>query len=377
MNIFYFEEDKFNEIVSNSLPTKLLNKHLFNRYGVFILGNIRKTAISYSKHMNKGLDVLVDSDSLSTFTNLEMKAQSLVIEISKQIIQLKLKSVAMLFSGGTDSILLSKVLLENGVDVIAYHSTPYPKNHPKSISTVKSIQNLCGAIGIKEVNFAFGGITAQEYMSIFKNRFISASAIKGLASLYLNSDISKHKIVAFAQGADTLSNCVHTQHRYFNSKIPVTKKEVFRMLRFMLTSTFSRELKIIGYLLSRAIISENYDNLVALTGTETQNVSRFLGMHLVHTPSDSKAFYELAKLSNQIVFNPFHTLPVENLFMSPIEIEQSLPVGKHEIYLALKRFDLHHLNFMKASFKVRSISETRKIISDKDFNKELYKLLFS
>jgi hypothetical protein len=210
----------------------------------------------------------------------------------------------------------------------------------------------------------------------FNYEFFSAPAAAGCANIFLNTDIKSQQIICFAQGADTLSNVMHTQHPYYNNCNMASISEVKKLIREMFVSTFPKKLRILGYSLVNKIILKNKEEIKVLVDKELQNISRLVGMYLVHTPMDSKFFYKIAKLNNISVFNPFHSSEVGELYMASVKnISKNNKIEKIEIEIALKELGLGGLRFSSSGFSANRVSDQGNLISQKQFNKQILSLI--
>jgi len=350
-----------------------INKFFFEQCGYFYLGNLTSSGEVLRKHFIKGINEFEKFDLGRKFGSIEKKSVALIDEISRLIQEKNITSVALLFSGGRDSALLAKCLSYNGVDVIAYHAFKHTVDHPKSRKKLDSLHGIFKKTGVQELQIFYGGVSPDNLLKAFNGEYLPAPAASACANIFLNTNISSHRYISFAQGADTLSNTVHNQHKYYNIEKGASLFEIKSILRRMYVTTHPKVFKLFALSTINRIILQSESNLNSLKGAEIQNVSRLIGMHLVHTPLDSKFIYDLASINNQLVFNPFHTLEVEKLFMNSVDSRNnSSNIDKHEINSCLEKFGLKNLEFERAGFKVDRILEDGRAVSDKVFFKNLY-----
>ncbi len=369
-----------NQVLANgghkSKMLKPLEKFLFLGTGSFFLGNLSFTSRILSEHLDQGIDCYNKFVFSKSFTSYSEKAEKLIEIVNKKIRSEKLESVGIMLSGGKDSALLAKLLSTNGVKVNAYHAMRYKKNHPENRIKMQNLTEICTAAGVSNLSVVYGGVGPEQLLKSFNNNIFTAPAASGCANIFLNSNISAESSVCFAQGVDTLSNVVHTQHKYYNNSNLASPHEIKTMLRLMYISTYPKIYKIIALRIINQVVKSITPKIDDLRSTEVQNISRLIGMHLVHTPMDSKFFYDISRFNGLSVFNPFHSLEVEELYMqNVVNSSKSDQPGKKEIDLSLHEFGMHKLKYDKSGFNVQLVSDQGHIVSSKEYYRLLYNLI--
>jgi ribosomal protein S13 len=373
-NPFYLTNQVLAEVGHNPKMLMPLEKLLFLGTGSFFLGNLSSTSRILSEHLDQGINCYNKFVFSKSFTSYSEKAEKLIELINVKIKSKKLDTVGIMLSGGKDSALLAKLLSKNGVKVNAYHAMRHEKNHPENRVKLQNLNDICTAAGVSTLSVVYGGVGPKQLLKSFNNRVFTAPAASGCANIFLNSNISVESTVCFAQGVDTLSNAVHTQHKYYNNSNLASLYEIKAMLRTMYTSTYPKFYKIIALRIINQVIKSIEPKIYDLKNTEVQNISRLIGMHLVHTPMDSKFFYDISRFNGLPVFNPFHSLEVEELYMQSImNLSKTEQPGKKEIDLALHEFGMHKLKYDKSGFNVQLVSDQGQIVSSKEY----YRLLFN
>jgi hypothetical protein len=379
-NPFYFDSIVLTQSHgSNPLILKIDN-FFFLRLGIFPISNSNLISHAFANHMGKGMTLFSSFNKSLEFENYEIKSKKLLNLVDQQIKKANLQSVALLFSGGKDSSLLAQLLVNHGVKVHAYYVLREREEIPGRGKTryekLATLHKICEKIQISSLTTVSGGVSPSNLLQAYGNKINISPAAAGLANLFLNTDISKHKFLCFAQGADTLSNAVHTQAKYYQNVNQVSYLELKDLFSNMFTSTFQRKYRFIGKKIIQDILELLSDSLHSLEGEEIQNISRLVGMHLVHTPLDSKFVYDIAKLNNMDIFNPFHTLEVEELYFQKVhqKIDNSY-AQKIEIDYLLNYFSLQGLPFEKSGFKAEFYSEKGFPVSYYEYTKRILELL--
>ena len=372
----YLADSIFQPVSEKNVLMREINKLLFLRTGSFVFGNLNKSAEILSNHFKQGINSYSQINLRSPFDNFSDKSAALIEVINQLIQNRRFKSVGLLMSGGKDSALLAKLLNLNGVEVNAYHVTRYPKDHPDTKTKLENLYKICEKVGVSELNITYGGVSPSNLLESFNYEFFSAPAAAGCANIFLNTNIKSQQIICFAQGADTLSNVVHTQHPYYNNCNIASIGEVKKLIREMYVSTYPSKYRVLGYSLANKIILKNKEEIKVLVYKELQNISRLVGMYLVHTPMDSKYVYKIAKLNNISVFNPFHTSEIRGVYMTSVKnISRNNKIEKIEIEIALKELGLGGLRFSSSGFSANRVSDQGNLISQKQFNKQILSLI--
>jgi hypothetical protein len=375
-NIFHFQSEIFSKLDDTSQIKMLINKKIFVRTGGFYFGNISSSAKQLANHFESGIDEYIRFKLKPPFIDYDDKSKNLLDLLSKIIQDSKMDSTALLISGGKDSALLAKLLSSNGVNVIAYHATRYGKDHPETKNSLEDLYTICRKVGVSDLNVVYGGVSPKDLLNAYNGNFFPSPAAAALANIFLNSSIKSHGSISFAQGADTLSNAVHNQSKYYNNSKRLSLSEIKRVLRQMYITTYPKQYKLIGLRMINSIITEIGSQIDLLQNIELQNLSRLAGMHLVHTPLDSKFVYDIAGIHNLSVFNPFHTLAVEELYFKSLRNPKNTCLNlKKEIDFGLRKFGLDNMKFNKSGFKVTRISDLGEVVSDKVYLNEVYALL--
>ena len=374
----YLADSIFQPLRGKNPLFRAVSEFAFLRTGSFIFGNLNQSAEILSSHLQRGIIDYSHINFKKPFANSRDKSLALVEIINKLIQSKQFKSVALLMSGGKDSALLAKLLSLNGVEVIAYHVTRHEKSHYGIKTKMKNLYEICEKVGVSKLNVVYGGASPDNLLKSFNYEFFSSPAAAGCANIFLNTDIKNHKIICFAQGADTLSNVVHTQLPYYNNLNLASASKIRKLIREMYVSTFPTKYRFLAYSIVNKIIYKCKDEISMLINEELQNISRLIGMYLAHTPTDSNYIYKLAKLNAIPVFSPFHTAEVEELYMTGVtNIIKTDKFEKIEIEIALKELGLEGLSFNPAGFTVNRVSDQGSLISKKQFNKQILSLINS
>jgi hypothetical protein len=371
--IYHLEENVFSNFTATSRLSRYIQKQIFFQIGAVFYKDSDRSSSVLANHLARGIDIYHHLNTQKTYGSFEEKSDFLIKIINKQISDSKIKSISIFLSGGADSALLAKLLVLNGVEVHAYHATYSDQNNSETIRKVSNLNNICNRIGISNLTVVYGGLGPEDFAKIYKLNPNYSPAASAVANIFLNTDISSRHNLCFAQGADTLSNTVHTQKNYFNRRESASVKQIKTILCSMYTSTFPKIYRFVGLRIAHKILREIPYQIQSLEKIEIQNLSRLIGMHLVHTPQDSKFFYDQAAQNHMEIFNPFHTLEVEEIYMQSVRDDgvKYLP-AKFEIMLALDNLGISDLPFDKSGFKVKHFDKHGQEMSARTYNKNIY-----
>jgi hypothetical protein len=371
-NPWYQSKLTFFEPNNNSDFIAKIDQLIYTYTGFFFLKNFNSSVEAIANHLKTGIRNVNTYNLDETYFSYENKSLDLINSLSQIIKNLKIKEASILISGGKDSALITKILAINGVKVKAYHATKYWKEHPETKSKLKKLNTICEYLGVSELNVVYGGCSPQNFVKTYKGNLFPSSASTALANIFLETNISDSKCIFFSQGADTLSNVVHTQTKYFNDNHTCNTREIKLMLSRMYSLTFPKTHRVISLEIARRIINHTSLELSSLQFLERQNISRIFGTYLVHSPLDSIFFYRLAELNSIKIYNPFHTREIESLFMKKVKCTELIP-NKFEINFALKFLGIANLPYDKSGFKSFYRSDLQNtIISQKLFRQQLY-----
>ena len=371
--IYHLKENVFSNFTTTSRFTRYIQKQFFLQIGAVFYKDSDRSSSVLANHLAKGIEAYHQMNTKKTYESFEEKSDFLIKVINSQIRNSKIKSISLFLSGGADSALLAKLLVLNGVEVHAYHATYSDPNHSETIRKVSNLNDICDRIGISNLTVVYGGLGPEDFAEIYMPNPYYSPAAAAVANIFLNTDISSRHNLCFAQGADTLSNTVHTQKNYFNRRESASIMQIKTILCSMYASTFPKMYRFVGYRIVHKILSEIPYQIQSLEKIEIQNLSRLTGMHLVHTPLDSKFFYDQAAQNYMDIFNPFHTLEVEEIYMQNVrDVRVKHLPAKFEIIMALDNLGISDLPFDKSGFKVRYLDKYGQEMSARAYHKKIY-----
>jgi len=355
---------------------ELLDNLTFINYGNFLLSDWNQKLESLYRHFVNGIELALNFKCSDKFSTWQEKSFVLENTIRLQIDEIKSESVGLLFSGGRDSCLLAKLLIEGGKEVTAYHVTPFIHSRAKQIIHRHEIKKMSDLIGIHNLELVEFGAKPSEHIRTFHGMPFAQPASVGLSALFRRSSLPNQKIICFAQGADTLSNVMHTQLNFYNKSDSNNLIQVIQIILKMYTKTWPKTIRVVALLQLAKILAKSFSSIKKLTIYEVQNISRIVGMYLVHTPFDSQFVYQVAKNMNQKVFNPFHSFEVANLYFIPVVEEVVVTESKKiEIDFMLERLGIHNLNFSVFGFNTAFVDENLEICNVKTFRRQLLDFL--
>ena len=371
--IYHLEENVFSNFTTTSPISRYIQKQIFLQIGAVFYKDVDRSSSILANHFARGIEAYHQINTKKTYDSFEEKSDFLIKIINKQIRDSKIKSISIFLSGGADSALLARLLVLNGVEVHAYHATYSDRNNSETIRKVSNLSSICNRIGISNLTVTYGGLGPEDFAKSYRLNPSYSPAASAVANIFLNTDISSRHNLCFAQGADTLSNLVHTQKKYFNRSESAQVTQIKSILCSMYASVFPKVYRFVGLRIAHKILREIPYQIQSLEKIEIQNLSRLIGMHLVHTPLDSKFFYDQATQNHMQVFNPFHTLEVEEIYMQNIrDVGVKYLPAKFEIMLALDNLGISDLPFDKSGFKVEYSDKHGQKMSARTYHKNIF-----
>jgi hypothetical protein len=357
------------------------HKVLVEKFNFFATGNLNffnrfNSSLAIRDSFSENLSLFRGFNQVAHKTHYKKDNSQFSNLICDYIKETKVKSAAVLFSGGKDSTLLAKLLIDNGIKVKLYHVTPFNKSDLK-IDYIERINLIAQHIKAESLNISYGGLNSNDTFRAYGNNPYGLTAASGLANIFSNSEILSEESIWFSQGVDTLSNVVHTQTKYFNDHSIATKIDIFLILQRMLSLIFPKKYRLFGLYLAKEIWSKTHLELDFLVGERKSVVSIVLGIYLVHSPTDSEFVYKISNLNRIQVFNPFHSLKVQNYFIDLIKnIDNELKnqINKIIILNELEKLNIADLPFLDSGFKIRQIADGSEFVSEEIFRKQIFNL---
>lgn len=385
MNNYLTQTQMFNDLVLKNIynidDLKIKNIVL-EKYNFFSTGNLNiynrfNSVREISAMFEKNLKSFWSFYSGLQSNHGHLKLSNISELIGQYIASSKVKSAAVLFSGGKDSTLLAKLLKDNGVKVNLYHVAPHNLIDLRDSEYLIKINKIAKRINVENLNIFYGGLNSKKTFEVYGNNPFGITASSGLANIFTNSKITQEESIWFSQGADTLSNVVHTQTQYSNDQSIATKLDIYFILLRMLCSTYPKKFRLFGVLIANQIWNKTHNVLEVLIGEPKSAVSIILGMFLVHTPTDSDFVYKISNLNGIPVFNPFHSFQIQSFFLRET-LNRTTNVSKESkkyiILNELNKMNLMDLPFLDSGFKIRQIANEKNLVTEQLYRWEIFSL---
>jgi hypothetical protein len=385
MNDNLLQTQIFNDLVLSEFHNKKnfeIKNLIIEKYNFYSTGNL-----DIYNRFNSVLEISTTlKENLNSFRSFypnllgnygHLKFSNISELISQYIASSKVKSAALLFSGGKDSTLLAKLLKDNGVKVNLYHVAPHNRVDLKDSEYLSKISKIAERINADNLNIYFGGLNSKKTFEAYGYNPFGITASSGLANIFTNSNIVQEESIWFSQGADTLSNVVHTQTQYSNDQSLATKLDIYFILQRMLCLTYPKKFRLFGVFIANQIWNKTHKDLEVLVAKPKAVVSIILGMFLVHTPTDSGFVYKISNLNGIPVFNPFHSLQIQSFFLRETKNRStnvSKKNGKYIILNELSKMNLMDLSFLDSGFKIRQITNGKNLVTEQVYRKEIFSL---
>lgn len=369
-NFFYKSTISFPPPESNYIFKKL-DELFFRETGLSLFYYFNRHIEDISNHFRYGVENYLLNQASQPYDNYYQKSLAVLQHIREMIAKSNLKKASILFSGGKDSTILARLLVESKVNLTGYFSMPVKKNSQKNGLIIRKIENIATSIGMNELEVCYSEINPIDLLAQYRNEPLVNRPAIALASIFKNTSISNQDNVWFAQNCDTLSNNVHTQLKYFDNNENISLRQMQIMIIRMTCMTFPTYFRYIAFAASMRIIDKIRECLIDLQGISIQNFSRLIGTYLVHTPMDSNFIYKISSINSIKVYNPFHSSEMQRIYMTYVlPGSQKRSPNKYEIDSIIRILGLDKIEYLRGSFGVGFENHNTKV----QYFKNIYNL---
>jgi hypothetical protein len=348
-----------------------IERIVFLNSGNLYFRELNEFVSKISNHFVEGYKNFSVNDKEDLFDNQHEKSSAILESLKSYIQNNATETTSLLFSGGKDSTLIAKLLVDSGTKVNAYHLMNANSSDDKKRYKLEKLEIISRNIGLNELNIVYGAVPPATHLEEYQNKLHTSPASIGLSNIFKSTEIKKDSSIWFAQGADTLSNAVHTQQFYRLNNKQANAQDFKRMLYKMSAKTYPTNVRFISYILTSLIIRK-IKNQLPINNISISNLSKIIGMFLIHTPFDSRFIYDISKINNLKVYNPFHNTEIIRLFTKGVrELKVSdFQKLKPEIEDISQILGISRLDFLSNSFGI-SLGSSK---DHKNYMNEIYRI---